>query len=329
MLTSRRTVVAALALVAALAVAGCSSDSGNDNAGASTNTTTGGTGASTASSSTTSKPASAPCAPGSAYKPGTTTQHLTVAGKDREFLVHLPPEPKADMPLVVDFHGANSNMQQQAIYSGFDPIADREGFVVATPNGVDAAVRQWHFLGTQDDVDFAVAIVDELVKNACVDAQRVYATGISSGGAMTASLACQASDTFHGFGPVAADFYVPQICDKATPRPIIIFHGTDDPIVPYNGGKVLTGGTPVQPAEESAQKWATHNGCTSGPKETTLSAEVVQLDWSGCKEPVVMYRIVGGGHTWPGATVDVTRLGATTHQLKASEDMWKFWNGEP
>jgi polyhydroxybutyrate depolymerase len=320
---SRRNVVTALVLAGALALAGCSSGGGSDNASASTNSTAAGTSTSASSAATKTNTS---CTPGAAYKPGTTTQHLTVAGKDRELLVHLPPEPKSGMPLVVDFHGANSNMQQQAIYSGFDPLADRDGFIVATPNGVDAAIRQWHFLGTQDDVNFAVAIVDELVKNACVDAQRVYATGISSGGAMTASLACQASDTFHGFGPVAADFYIPQICAKATPRPIIIFHGTADPVVPYNGGKILTGGTPVQPAEQSAQRWATHNGCTSGPKETTLGTEVVRLDWSGCKEPVVMYRIVGGGHTWPGSRVTVARLGMTTHQIDASEEMLKFWN---
>ena len=55
---------------------------------------------------------------------------------------------------------------------------------------------------------------------------------------MTASLACQASDTFAGFGPVAADFYLPPICAHARARPIIIFHGTADAVVPYDGGHV-------------------------------------------------------------------------------------------
>lgn len=216
-------------------------------------------------------------------------------------------------------------MQQQEIYSGFDAVADKYGFVVAYPNGVDAVIRQWNFL-TAPDVDFATEVVRTLAREACVDVAHAYAVGISSGGAMTASLACQASDTFAGFGPVAADFYIPAICDRARQRPIIIFHGTADPLVPYNGGHVGTArGLPVGPAETTAAKWALHNGCTDGPTSTRLGSEVTRLTWSGCAAPVVMYRIEGGGHTWPGAAIDVPRLGLTTRQVNASEEMWKFF----
>jgi len=78
------------------------------------------------------------------------------------------------------------------------------------------------------------------VRNACVDGAHAYATGISSGGAMTTSLACRASDVFAGFAPVAAEFYYEGYCGAAKPRPMIIFHGTADPVVPYAGGKVGT-----------------------------------------------------------------------------------------
>ena len=272
---------------------------------------------------TTARPA---CRPAPAYEPGTTTHDLTVAGVDREFLVRVPPHPRAAMRLVVDFHGAGSNMAQQDIYSGFDALADKKGFVVATPNGIEAAIRQWRYLGTLDDVNFAKAIIGNLAKNACVDPAHAYATGISSGGAMTASLACQASDAFAGFGPVAADFYLPQICAKARIRPIIIFHGTADPVVPYKGGQVGTSGVPVGGAEATAAAWAGHNGCTPGPTRTGLGSQVVRLSWNGCKAPVVMYSIVGGGHTWPGSVIDVTRLGLTTHQVSATNQMWKFFS---
>ena len=232
------------------------------------------------------------------------------------------------MRLVVDFHGATSDMYQQDIYSGFDPVADKYGFVVATPNGIDAAVRQWRFLGTLDDVHFAEAIVRTLAKDACVNHAHAYAVGISSGAAMSASLACQASDTFAGFGLVSADFYLPPLCDNARRRPIIIFHGTADPVVPYNGGHVGTAsGTPVQPAEASAALWARHNGCAAGPSETRLGSQVVRLSWKGCAVPVVMYRIVGGGHTWPGAAIAVIRLGLTTKQISATDQMWKLFSG--
>jgi polyhydroxybutyrate depolymerase len=266
------------------------------------------------------------CTPISRYAPGTTTHHLTVAGARRDFLVHMPPHATSGMALIVDFHGAGSNMVEQDVYSGFDPLADKEGFVVATPNGIDAAIRQWRFLGTMDDIDFAKAVADDLIENACIDTHRVFAVGISSGSAMSASLACQASDRFAGFGLVAGDFYIPALCDAAKQRPIVIFHGTDDQVVPYNGGFVATSKIPVMPEEETADAWAKHNGCTAGPRETTLSSEVVRLDWSGCRAPVVMYRIVGGGHTWPGAATNVDRLGATTHQISATHEMWNVFS---
>lgn len=252
---------------------------------------------------------------------------MVVDGETRELLVRIPPRPRAGMHLVVDFHGAGSNMQQQSLYSGFNALADRDSFVVATPNGVDAAIRQWRFLDPKD-IDFAKAIVAELVANACVSPQLTAATGISSGGAMTASLACRAADVFRAFAPVAADFYNEAYCGAAPARPFMIFHGTADKIVPYGGGGVTAPsnrGTLVKPAEETAAQRAEHNGCTSGPTTTQQSSEVVRLDWSGCKQPVVMYKIIGGGHTWPGAVVDVPRLGMTTRQISAAQTMWDFF----
>lgn len=240
--------------------------------------------------------------------------------------MRIPPAPRAGMALVVDFHGAGSNMEQQAFYSGFDPLADRDGFVVATPNGIDAPIRQWRFLDPKD-IDFAKAIVRELVAKACVAPDRVAATGISSGGAMTASLACRAADVYRAFAPVAADFYNEAYCGRAPSRPFMIFHGTADTVVPYGGGGITAPsnrGQLVKPAEETARQWAKHNGCTGGPTATRQSTEVVRLDWTGCRQPVVMYKIVGGGHTWPGA-IDVPRLGATTNQISASSTMWTFF----
>jgi len=265
------------------------------------------------------------CVLGRGFAPGTAVHRMTVDGEARELIVHIPPNPPPRMRLVVDFHGATSNMQQQDFYSGFDALADKQGFVVATPNGIDAAIRQWRFLNPKD-IDFAKAIVANLVRNACVDRAHAYATGISSGGAMTTSLACRASDVFAGFAPVAAEFYYEGYCGAAKPRPMIIFHGTADPVVPYAGGKVGTNsGLSVRNTEATAAQWAQHNRCTAGPVTTHLGSEVTRLSWNGCKAPVVLYRIDGGGHTWPGAIVDISRLGLTTHQIKATDTMWKLF----
>jgi polyhydroxybutyrate depolymerase len=324
---TRSLLVALVAVAATSTFAACGSSAGSASAKSTTSTTTSEAdtpAVSAGAASTTTAPAA--CRPAAGYGPGTTTHHMVIAGAQRAFLVHMPPHPTAAMRLVVDFHGASSDMRAQDVYSGFDPVADRHGFVVATPDGIDAAIRQWRFLGTQDDVNFAKAIVGALAKSACVSRTHAYAVGISSGGAMSASLACQASDAFAGFGLVSADFYLAPICDKAVRRPILIFHGTADPVVPYDGGHVGgPNGTPVQPAEASAALWAKHNGCRAGIVETHLSTQVVRLSWKGCAVPVVMYRIVGGGHTWPGAAIKVKALGLTTEQVSATAEMWKFF----
>jgi polyhydroxybutyrate depolymerase len=110
-------------------------------------------------------------------------------------------------------------------------------------------------------------------------------------------------------------------------RPIVIFLGTADPVVPYAGGKVGTNaGLSVRNTEVTAAQWAEHNGCTGKPVTTRLGSQVTRFTWNGCRAPVVLYRIDGGGHTWPGATVDVSRLGLTTHQIKATDTMWKFFS---
>jgi polyhydroxybutyrate depolymerase len=310
----RRVAAAPVVAIALLASAACSSSSPNAS------------GPTTAQpSATTTTAVAATCVLGAGYAPGTAVHHMTVDGEARELIVHIPPQPAPGMRLVVDFHGATSNMQQQDLYSGFDTLADKRGFVVATPNGIDAPIRQWRFLDPKD-IDFAKAIVANLARRACVDRAHAYATGISSGGAMTTSLACRASDVFTGFAPVAAEFYNVGYCGAAQPRPMIIFHGTADPVVPYSGGKVATNaGLSVRNTEATAAQWARHNRCTSGPVATHLGSEVTRLSWIGCRAPVVLYRIDGGGHTWPGAAVDVSRLGLTTHQIKATDTMWKLF----
>ena len=135
------------------------------------------------------------------------------------------------------------------------------------PTASTPPIRQWRFLGTQADVELRQATRrTTLARDACVDPAHAYAVGISSGSAMTASLACQASDTFAGFGLVAGNFYLPPICAAARPRPIISFHGTADP------GRAVqrrhdrsTPPLPVGGEEKTMAAWAAHNGCQVGP----------------------------------------------------------------
>jgi polyhydroxybutyrate depolymerase len=237
--------------------------------------------------------------------------------------------------VVFDFHGFGSNANQQIQYGDFRPLADRNAFLVVAPNGQGtAAGRHWNATnnpGEADDVAFTLGILDSLQATFCIDAKRVYSAGMSAGGAMTVQLACRASDRFAAFGPVAVVFYSP-LCNAARSAPIAAFMGTADPIVPFEGGQVrCCGGATVPPAPQSMAGWAAHDKCAAQPEEHRLSPMVLLRQWPGCSPPgeVRFYIIEGGGHTWPGASVDPSFLGKTSHEINASETLWAFFQAHP
>ena len=196
----------------------------------------------------------------------------------------------------------------------------------AYPNGVDAAIRQWNFLRPAD-IDFAEEVVHTLVRDACVDPAHAYAVGISSGSAMTASLACRASDTFAGFGLVAGDFYNETYLREgaATADHHLPRHRRPARAVQRRATSSHVRGLPVQPAKRrSRPRGRSTTAARRARRRTSLGSEVTRLAWNGCVAPVVLYRIEGGGHTWPGA-IDVPRLGKTTKQISATAEMWKFF----
>ena len=87
----------------------------------------------------------------------------------------------------------------------------------------------------------------------------------------------------------------------------------------------------VQPIEESLQAWAVHNGCTGGPEDEWVAEHVRLLRYRDCDEgaTVELYAVEGGGHTWPGASIDVPLLGMTTHEISATDLMWAFFQDHP
>lgn len=263
--------------------------------------------------------------------------HVTFGGNDRNYLLYIPHSYTGTfaVPVVFNFHGFASNGGQQMVYGDFRSLAEKNTFLIVAPNGEgEGAGRHFNvgrLPGQPDDVGFTLSILDSLEKNFCVDARRVYSAGMSDGGAMTSLLACVASDRFAAFGPVAVVFYAPP-CSAARSVPIAAFMGSADPIVPFNGGKVkCCGGALVPAAPTSMQGWATHDACAPQPQEHSLDSEVTLREWSGCKPAgdVRFYIINGGGHTWPGAAVDASFLGMTTHQISASDTLWEFFQAHP
>ncbi len=297
--------------------------------------------ASTSDSPTSAAPtqsAVAPCTPARPATTGSSMQKLRVGGKQREYSLNIPPnyDGTKALPLVLTFHGRGSNATQQLLLTSFDTVSDKNDFILVAPNAIGG---QWALPAipgkATSDTTYITELMTALTQRLCVDKTRLYASGMSLGSAMTFALACAPKQTFAAFGGVGASFYRP-VCSAAPPAPLIYFHGTADPIVPFEGGKVA--GSPagsittrVSGANQNMDDWAKHNGCTGDPSVSDLG-DTTRTIWSGCKNNATVdyYRVNGGGHTWPGASqlvADFTeeRLGKTTQAVDATQLMWQFF----
>jgi polyhydroxybutyrate depolymerase len=308
-------------------------------------------------SATASVPASASTAPtngcGRPVKPGVTTKAITVDGVPREYLLEITASARArrPAPLIFNFHGLGSNMTQQAAYSELSDKGGRAGYVVITPNGAGSGLKSWKFPPISDsDVRFVKAMLSTTESALCIDRNRVYATGISAGGIFATTLPCAVPGTFAAIAPVAG-VNATKVCRAGTPRvSVLAFHGTADPIVPYNGGPFFSGvsrarlgasGSPTaglgaslqaHPVPDAIASWAAFDGCSTHPKVNRVADDVQRTTEQKCRAHlgVALYTVEGGGHTWPGAAkVTRSRLGSVTASIDASELMLDFFHAHP
>jgi polyhydroxybutyrate depolymerase len=208
---------------------------------------------------------------GAVLVPGTTVRTLEFGGLTRSYRLRVPAsyDGSVPVPLVLDIHGLGSNAVQQQGISRMGAVASREGLLVAYPEGVNSVWNAGVCCGNLnvDDVGFLRALVAAVSADGNVDAARVYATGLSNGGAMSQRLACEASDLFAATAPLA--FPVPfrplSECQPTRAIPVLTFMGLTDVLVRYDGG-----GFPS--ALETFAYWRDLNGCGTGaPDQVQVS----------------------------------------------------------
>jgi polyhydroxybutyrate depolymerase len=245
-------------------------------------------------------------------------------------------------PVVIDWHGLGSNGPQQAMYSGYETVAEANGFLVVHPTGVADAggPNSWQLFPAagreRDDLAFAGALIDELVANWCADPGRVYSTGMSNGGFFTARLICEMSDRIAAAVSVAGTYH-PESCAPARDVPYVAIHGTEDEVVPYAGGgsTLMTDDAPdefrvffEQVIPDEFGEFAVDAGC-DGAVASDAGADLIRHEYTGCDGdgPLIFYEVRGGGHTWPSspmAALTEGALGYTTHDIDATRDGWAF-----
>jgi polyhydroxybutyrate depolymerase len=211
----------------------------------------------------------------------------------------------------------------QADYSQLEEKGPGHGFVVVTPNAGDQAAwnrtddsNSTSFEATEANMAFVGAIIDAVTARLCIDQRRVYATGWSNGAGMAAYLGCTLKPRLAAIAPVAGISIVDP-CPQGTPLSVIAFHGTADTNIPYGGGRVSRPSAPdtVLPSVEAAVgTWAKRDGCRTKPSHQPIGNEVQRIAYRGChgRSSVALYAVTGGGHTWPGSSIDLPMNGHVT-----------------
>jgi polyhydroxybutyrate depolymerase len=234
---------------------------------------------------------------------GNSNRTISIGGVNRTYILHVPTAYTGTkrVPLVLDFHALGGTGSQEQSLSGYQAIADKEGFPILFPDGIDNA---WNIgpcctnSRTVDDLGFAKGMVAAIVAQACIDTNRIYATGFSMGGGMSHYLACNAADVFAAVAPASFDLLVPdeEPCAPSRPISVLTYRGTADTTVPYAGGKGPSGKITFLGAQGSFQRWASIDGCMT---PTTADGDCTYYKTCSAGVEVGLCVKQGGGHA-PG-----------------------------
>jgi len=274
----------------------------------------------------------------------------------RTFNIHVPSfyDNSKQYPLVLALHGKGSNGLGMILLSrrGFNTLADRDGFIMVYPDGIelnwndgrmdeesnDRAHRE-----NIDDVGFISALIDYMIGDFNVDEKRVYVTGISNGAIMSYRLACELSPRITAIAPVdgsISSLMFPE-CHPSRAVSVLAINNLNDPLVPYEGGDINSKIRRIKlgkvlSVDESIGFWVHHNECSTVPvvseepdKDPTDGTRVTRKHYTGGAEgtEVILYSIDGGGHTWPGGVqyLPAWIIGRTSRDLDANEVIWQFF----
>jgi polyhydroxybutyrate depolymerase len=289
-----------------------------------------------------------------AMAPAPAAQEKTIAtgGRVRTYRLYAPHSlPKErPSPLVLVFHGGEGDGEGVERLTGFDALADREGFLVAYPDG---GGKHWNdgrenrdfetFREHVDDVAFVGALIDALSRDHAIDPKRIFATGISNGGIFSHYLAARLANRIAAIAPVAGGIAEPVRSRFRPEKPVsvLIIHGTEDPLVPYHGGGVRRGTHGrVLDTDEAARLWVAADACSIQPSKNSLpeadpddGCRVDRTRWTGGRNgtEVVLYTVQGGGHTWPGESQYAPRIavGRVCRDFDATQVIWEFFKTHP
>ena len=287
-----------------------------------------------------------------AHDSGSAANTLRHDGLKRDYILYQPSDRTAHAgmrPLLLVLHGGGGTHHNmlRLTKQRFNELADRDGFFVVYPQGFDKSwndgradkISGAHRKGI-DDVGFLRALIEDLIDRYPIDDRRIFVTGISNGGLMSYQLACSLPDHIRAIAPVTAQIpaAIAPFCGAESAVSLAVFNGTKDPLVPYNGGQISVFRRQrgaVLSTDETIRIWRQKNRCSPEARVTELpdiaddGTRVTKIEYSRCEKgsKVVLYRIDGGGHTWPGGRqyLPARWVGRTSRDINGCDEIWSFF----
>ncbi|MDD3876892.1 MAG: PHB depolymerase family esterase, partial [Bacteroidales bacterium] len=261
------------------------------------------------------------------------TNSFIYDSQNRSYITYLPSAftQGTSLPVVLIYHGYGQTADNMMLYSQFNQLAETHDFIAVYPQGIN---NSWNvgLVGnsTSDDIGFTDALIDTLYSKYSIDLLRVYACGMSNGGFFSHLLACQMSDRIAAIASVTGSMTIlmESNCQQSRAVPVLQIHGTADAVVPYSGA------SGVLSVDALMQFWANKNNCAQTPTITNITdinstdlCTVEKHHYTPCagQEQLILYKVINGGHTWPGG-FPVASLGNTNQDINASAEIWDFFN---
>jgi polyhydroxybutyrate depolymerase len=289
---------------------------------------------------------------------GRLTDH-TIADPDfdRYYLLYVPTSYRSGvaLPLVILFHGGGGSAEGIAKTSRMNEIAEKEGFIVAYPQGLGRVAAYPYGLGRGgeadrgswnaesiskvgwaerngvDDIGFTKAVIDDISNRFSVDPARIYAAGLSKGAMMAYYAACKMPETFAAIAAVAGTMSSDE-CPAQLPVAILHIHGTNDENVPWQGGGGAFSARRADwpPVDRGLDLWRKIDNCAANEAVTFEGKDTKCTTWQSCSKnsAIELCLVDGGGHAWPGSAPKERQLERGVYvspHFDASQYIWSFF----
>ena len=234
-------------------------------------------------------------------------QNFEWQGVQRQYLVRTP-ENAESMPVMFFLHGLGDNITRLDNEFNFTQVAADFGWMVVIPQALNEGYGSMWNAGltasTTNDSGFLMALLDSLAVQYPVNQDSIFFTGFSMGGFMSHRMAIEHGDRINAAAPVSGLITTYMANHTAiAPVRILDIHGTNDPVVGYDGGSEYFGYQLGLSVDNILNYWKNTNGCANEPVIDTLpdtqndGLRFVQYVYPGTKE-LRHIKVIGGNHTW-------------------------------